>query len=286
MRQSVLMIAGIVLLTAIFGYAQDPDDPGMADSLIIGFVDVDFNPGQDTYIDVPVYFVTDDSIASVMLPIECTSSDGNISIVSVTWNDVLENWEDTYNSDDFTWLVGFRDLGDEPDAPLLYTNHARVEALTIEFRIAAAAEEQLVWIRIGEGPYDLPVNLGLVTATDDKDITPVVVPGYIRYGAVGIDDDVAALPTEYAVKQNYPNPFNPETNFEYQLPQAGHVSIEIYNILGQNVRTLLSENKEAGVYTAHWDGANNDGSIVPSGIYFYRVTTGDFSSVKKMIMIK
>jgi hypothetical protein len=285
-RWSILVIAGIILLSTAFVFAQDVDDPGAPDSLIFGTLEVAYSPGQDTYLDVPVYFVTDDSIASLMLPVEWSSTDGNVSIVSVTWSNTLENWEEKYNSDDFTWLVGFQDLGDEPGEPLLYTAGSRMIGLTLQFRIAANAEEQLITIGTGEGPNNMPLNLGLFTPTSDKDITPVVMPGYIRYGAVGVDDDNKALPTEYAVGQNYPNPFNPETNFEYQLPKAGHVSIDVYNILGQNVRNLVSADQEAGVYTAHWNGTNNKGAKVPSGIYFYRVSANDFSDVKKMIMLK
>jgi hypothetical protein len=285
-RRSIFVTVGIVFLLTAFAFAQDADDPGAPDSLIFGGVELAYNPGQDTYVDVPVYFVTDDSIASLMLPVEWASTDGNISVVSATWNNTFEDWEDTYHSDDFAWYVGFHDLTGDDSEPLLFTDGSRMQGLTLEFHISGDAEEQFVPVGIGQGPHGFPVNLGLFTATSDEDITPVVVPGYIRYGAVSVDDDNSALPTDYAVRQNYPNPFNPETNFEYQLPKAGHVSIEIYNILGQNVRNLLSADQEAGVYTAHWNGMNNNGARVPSGIYFYRVTAGEFSAVKKMIMLK
>jgi hypothetical protein len=286
MKRSVLLIAALVVIVSMSVYAQDPDDPGSPDSLIFGNIDVDFAPGQDIYVDVPVYFVTDDSIASVMIPVEFTTTDGRVSLVSATWNGVFQQWEDTYNSDDYSWYVGFHDLGGEEGEPVLNTGGTRFEGITLEFRIEADAEEQLVRINLGEGPHDLPVNFGLMTADSDEDITPRVANGFIRYGAVGIDDDNDGLPAEYALKQNYPNPFNPETNIEYQLPQAGLVTIEIFNILGQNVRTLLSENRDAGVHTAHWNGVNNDGQMVPSGIYFYRITSGNYSETKKMVMIK
>jgi hypothetical protein len=101
------------------------------------------------------------------------------------------------------------------------------------------------------------------------------------------------LPTEYAVSRNYPNPFNPATTIEYQIPEPGQVSLVIYNMLGQDIRTLLDGPIEAGYHKAVWDGTNDVGSSVASGIYVYRFQAstsdgkfGDFLSVKKMVMLK
>lgn len=86
---------------------------------------------------------------------------------------------------------------------------------------------------------------------------------------VGIGDE-PSLPTEFAVSPNYPNPFNPSTTISYQLPQGSEVTLEIYNMLGQKVRTLVSGRIAAGSYLAVWDGRNDNGAEVGSGIYFYR----------------
>jgi hypothetical protein len=96
----------------------------------------------------------------------------------------------------------------------------------------------------------------------------------------------SVLPQAYGLSQNYPNVFNPETQIAYQLPQAGLVSLKVYNIKGELVRTLVDEYKEAGYHTVRWDGRNQDGNEVASGVYFYRLVTNDFSSTKKMIMMK
>jgi hypothetical protein len=94
------------------------------------------------------------------------------------------------------------------------------------------------------------------------------------------------LPTEYALEQNYPNPFNPSTNIAFALPKAGKVEVSVYNVLGQEVKTLISEELTAGNHTIVWDGRNGSGSAVSSGIYFYRIVAGDFSQTKKMLMLK
>jgi hypothetical protein len=94
------------------------------------------------------------------------------------------------------------------------------------------------------------------------------------------------VPLEFMVLQNYPNPFNPETKIRYAIPRADKVEIVIYNVLGQRVKTLVSQPQEAGYYTAVWDGTNEYGNKVGSGIYFYRVSSGKQSAIKKMLLIK
>ncbi len=94
------------------------------------------------------------------------------------------------------------------------------------------------------------------------------------------------LPTTFAVSQNYPNPFNPTTTIKYQLPKASDVNLVIYNVLGQKVRTLLNKKIDAGYHEMVWDGLNDIGAQVATGIYIYRFEAGDFKQVKKMILMK
>ena len=94
------------------------------------------------------------------------------------------------------------------------------------------------------------------------------------------------VPSAYGLCQNYPNPYNPQTQIAYQLPQAGEVSLKIYNIKGELVRTLVAEHKPAGSHTVLWDGRNQAGMEVSSGIYLYRMVSGEFRATKKMVMIK
>ena len=99
-------------------------------------------------------------------------------------------------------------------------------------------------------------------------------------------DDVQALPTAYGLSQNYPNPFNPTTSIEFALPQASEVSLEIYNLLGQKVRTLISGYVAAGYINTSWDGLDQNGKDLSSGTYIYRLQTGDMSFSKKMVLMK
>jgi hypothetical protein len=93
-------------------------------------------------------------------------------------------------------------------------------------------------------------------------------------------------PTEYALAQNYPNPFNPETTIKYQLPASSHVRLSIYTALGQEVRRLVDYSQPAAYHQVVWDGRDNAGNPMPSGVYFYRLETEKFTAIKKMVMMK
>ena len=121
----------------------------------------------------------------------------------------------------------------------------------------------------------------VVIATDDSSASAsdsfkvTIVPG------VGIDDELAGIPEEYDLYQNYPNPFNPKTVIEYSIPKAQNVSLAVYNLIGEEIARLVYERKPAGNYTIEWDA-----SSFASGIYFYRLQTGDFVQTRKMLLLK
>ena len=86
--------------------------------------------------------------------------------------------------------------------------------------------------------------------------------------------------------QNFPNPFNPSTTIKFDLKDKGFVTLKVYNVAGQLVRTLVNGVKDANPYTVTWDGKNDRGGAVASGIYFYKMETKDFSQTKKMVMLR
>jgi len=94
------------------------------------------------------------------------------------------------------------------------------------------------------------------------------------------------LPKNYELSQNYPNPFNPATTIRYQLPRNSQVKLEVFNIRGELVRTLLDATREAGYHMVIWDSCNDNGLKVGSGVYYYRLVAGEFTQVKKMAFLK
>ena len=94
------------------------------------------------------------------------------------------------------------------------------------------------------------------------------------------------VPRAYHLHPNYPNPFNPETRIKFDIPRRGFVTLKIYDLLGREVTTLLSEMKEPGSWTVTWNAADHSGIRVPSGLYFYKLTADDFTSSRKMLLLR
>ncbi|MFA4948070.1 MAG: FlgD immunoglobulin-like domain containing protein [Candidatus Krumholzibacteriia bacterium] len=99
----------------------------------------------------------------------------------------------------------------------------------------------------------------------------------------GVDDTTPAV---NALTQNFPNPFNPSTTIKFDLEEKGPVTLKVYNVAGQLVRTLVDEARDAGAYSAVWDGRNNIGADASSGIYFYKMETAGFLATKKLVLLR
>jgi hypothetical protein len=123
-------------------------------------------------------------------------------------------------------------------------------------------------------------------------IDPILNDGfpYLRYQEERLTDetDFVIVRNRVSLNSNYPNPFNPETSISFTVGSEQHqqVDIEIFNIKGQKVRTLVSEVYEVGEHSVVWNGTDDNGRSVASGIYFYRMTAGDFTATRKMILMK
>ena len=123
--------------------------------------------------------------------------------------------------------------------------------------------------------------------TESTDGKPLGAVSWFGLNLTGINGKISNnLPSQYELQQNYPNPFNPTTTIQYSLVQPGEIKLEVYNMLGQLVLTLVDKFQAAGTHSAVWNGSNNYGQKVASGIYFYQLTAGNFVTVKKMIMLK
>ncbi len=127
-----------------------------------------------------------------------------------------------------------------------------------------------------ENPQDITLDKIVLVNTSRQKIGSIFVE--IIYSP--------SIPLEYALFQNYPNPFNPTTSVEFQVPQTSDVTIKIFNMLGQQVRTLFSGQVDGGKYRAEWDGLNDAGVQMSSGNYIYRMISGNFVQSKKMVFLK
>jgi hypothetical protein len=105
---------------------------------------------------------------------------------------------------------------------------------------------------------------------------------------VGVEDEAWSdpLPDRFELSQNYPNPFNPETRIRYRLPQTAHVDLSVYNVMGQVVCRLVDRQQAAGEHVIIWNGRDEAGRPAASGIYFYRLVSGEFHQTRKMLLLK
>jgi hypothetical protein len=99
------------------------------------------------------------------------------------------------------------------------------------------------------------------------------------------ENGTSMIPKEWVLEQNHPNPFNPLTQIGYELPKSARVVIKIFNVRGQEIRTLFDTFQTAGRKSTVWDGLDSRGQKVSSGLYFYRIEAGDFTAFKKMILV-
>ena len=102
----------------------------------------------------------------------------------------------------------------------------------------------------------------------------------------GVGENQDPVPLSFELSQNYPNPFNPTTQINYQIPEDEYVSLEIYNVLGQKVKTLVNQNQTAGKHTIIWEGKDNQNNELPSGTYFYKLKSNNNRETRKMLLLK
>ena len=125
---------------------------------------------------------------------------------------------------------------------------------------------------------------GLVTSNPISNDNSVVQSGFLVYSSpfiTNLPDNKEALPGKYELMQNYPNPFNPSTKIKFSISKAGMVTLKVFNILGKEIITLINEEKGVGIYETEFNARE-----LSSGIYFYKIISGDFISSKKMILLK
>jgi hypothetical protein len=121
--------------------------------------------------------------------------------------------------------------------------------------------------------FQIEVTQGISAGGDNS--------GWVLSGSFDRSDDFASVPSEFALLNNYPNPFNASTVIEYELPQACEVTLEVCNLLGEKITTLVDKKEQAGYRSVIWDA-----SEVSSGVYFYKLTAGDFTETKRMFLVK
>lgn len=281
----LLQFLYVVLAVIIIKGRSYGQDPGLPDSLIIGSISVDIG---DTIANVPVFGVTDDPVAFFNTPLSITAPEGGfhfqaVAVVSgplTQWDEIFADFVET---DQFLRLFGIWDTGGD-DNPPLQTDYQRAHLLDLIFLIDPGTPDQYVTLENALDPIGGELLFGLEDGLTE--FAPAFLPGVIRYGnPTGIYPD-AELPNVLSLEQNYPNPFNPQTNIGFHLPAKALVRLDIFNLLGQRVRRLADGFMEPGFHAVLWDGRDDGGTDLPSGIYFYALNAGRDFATAKMVLIR
>jgi len=284
MKKLVFFAMACLLFAGVAYAQQDPQDPGLQDSLILESRQID---SGTTSLFMRVFARTDDSVAFINFPITWIAPGPGIhAATGAQYFPPLTSWDDVSDSlllaEGFLRVLGWADTyGD--DNPYLHTNYVRTHIMSLRFVVENTAPRQLVVIDSIYDNRNGPVMLGLNDGLSE--ITPGFQFAFLAYG-VGTDDEEEQLPTTFTLNQNYPNPFNPETNIEFSVPSTQDLRLEVYSLLGQKVKTLVDQKVDAGIHSVRWNGTNDIGIDVPSGVYFYRLSSETFTQTNKMVLVR
>jgi hypothetical protein len=188
-------------------------------------------------------------------------------------------WQPSYDPDNdpVVYVVSFTDdLGSVHDTATTMTG--LVPGLTGEELAAPLLEDSISVMTYSWNVWAHDTWDSTASSNGPRNLT-IDVSGLLALDGIG-------LPDVFALHNNYPNPFNPVTNISYDIPEVAQVTLDIYNISGQKVRTLAQGHHEPGRYRIQWNATNDYGNPLSSGMYIYRIRAGDFVSVKKLILMK
>jgi len=176
-----------------------------------------------------------------------------------------------------TWQVDISNDGGSSWTPVENTTASANEwskvIVQVENFVAPTSNMQMRFIAEDAGGGSL-----VEAAVDDWEL--------MEFDAAVAVDDQPDRPRTYALGQNQPNPFNPVTSISFSLPRAGRATLQVYDLAGRRVRTLVDGEMAAGTFTAEWNGRDAQGAAVSSGIYLYRLVAGDFVQTKRMVLVK
>ena len=269
---SSIAVTVLLFLSSSALFAQT--DPGNRDTLFV----------SSSSCNVAVWGYHDEGLGGISIPLKYKNPQTDVTLDSVRFHPDMNS-------------VDLKDsIRDDPAGT--------IALVFISFGVIPAGVDTFATLYFTTGPtwdpsvhnpidtFTLISGQGLsYTDTSFNDITPhYYTPGSFGRGCTDVKEDhrfpSTLRPSDFSLSQNFPNPFNNKTVITFTLPRSGNVKIEIYNILGQRVRDLVDEKVTAGYKKVIWDGKDNSGKVVASGVYFYRVKADNFVDVKKMTLLK
>lgn len=257
------------------------EDLGQRD--VLSVVDLPASRGE---VILEVHVNNDQELAALDIPLRFGQRGEPLELTKVEWTTRVADWDFQHaaiDNENKTVILGLiSDLyGNRKDATLTGARSGESAIARLHFSAQGGVYPTLT-------PFitDEPAHfLSFIYNRTEGGMRRVKEFAPVFDAPVSYRQSTATLPTEYSVSPNFPNPFNPSTSFTLSLPQASDYTVRIFNVTGQVVRTYAGH-LEAGVHTIGWDGRNEDGAVVSSGVYFYRASANGFEATRKMMMVK
>lgn len=227
------------------------------------------------HVIVPLNITNQDNLAGIDIPL--SFSEG-VTLKEVTFEGTRVDYFDlkiaNIDNKNRTVVIGLLPQMTPEYKPDLEAGSGTVANLVFEVNDGSVQEISIETVTLEDPYHDLlfVYHDGDEIRTEKPEIDNVTV---------SLSDKNDAMPQEFYLAQNYPNPFNPTTTFEFALPTTQHVTLDVYNVLGQKVSTLVDDNLNAGVHQITWEASD-----ASSGVYFYRLTTDNNTETRKMMLLK
>jgi len=280
MKRNFLTFVFILTIFSLLSFNSAlGQDPGVRDTC---WVDRLETVPADTQVVLNIYLVNDENIGGYNVPLAFPDPGTNLDITC-----------------DSISFVGTRseDMAFGSDSASIDNDNNRLVAFAVfVFPVLPPGRGSIAKLYFTTGPTWNPAQACEVDTTlwppiakyafsdetGSNEFYPIFAKGALEVKEVS----TPTKPTVFSLSQNYPNPFNPKTIIRFALPKDSRVKLEVYNVLGQKVKTLVDEELTPGLKEVEWDGKDHNGFEVASGIYFYRIEANDFSDIKKMVMLK
>jgi len=235
---------------------------------------------------VAVHVINDEQLAALDIPLRFGQPNENIDLVRVDFAERVADWDFTnaqIDNQNKTVILGLISelVNMRPNADMKVSASGSTKIADLVFKVGDGVQPHFSTFTTESPGHELTYLYN--EQVEGKLQVQTIQPEFdanVDFKGNGVE-----LPKEYALSQNFPNPFNPSTNFSLSLPEASDYSLRIFNIAGQLVKSY-SGHLEAGVHTITWDGRNDQGSSVASGVYFYKAEANGFTETRKMMMLK
>lgn len=273
-RFKSLTVIVAILMVPVFVFSADKFAPSKAVA------------GSDNTVIVPLEVSNEDGLLAIDIPLKFSEG---VTLKEVTFENTRVDYFDLkiahIDNEDNLVIIGLVNQTTPTRKPALQAGEGAVANLVFEVDDASLTEFTLSATTM-VNPHHSLMYIYDRRSKPDQVAHDRVEPVFDQVSVSLTGAGGTGLPTSYSLDQNYPNPFNPSTGINFALPVASRVRLDIYNVLGQRVTTLVDEHLPAGNHTVTWEGTNADGALVSSGVYFYRITAEDFAAAKKMMLLK